>query len=265
MEAVARSPVYALLSTSLNGAVTIRSRGIRSITYFRTSFEDLQTAHMEVYFNFVIISRWLCFRLDLLAWLVLVLTLCGAFTVNMKIDVSLIGLSLTYAINLVGNLQWTTRQSAEVQSQMTAVERIDEYSHLVPESEPVTLHLPDPSWPTFGAVCFNNVTVRYVIDGSPILDNITCIIHAGEKIGVCGRTGAGKSTLIAALFRMAHIEGNITIDGIDASFISLETLRGNISVIPQDPLLFSGSLRTNLDPFQRSTDMAMLVFFVVVV
>lgn len=146
------------------------------------------------------------------------------------------------------------RQTAEVQNQLMSVERVLEYTGLLPEpnfesSKPMT-----EKWPTNAQIQFVGCYMKYSVDGPYILKDLTVNIAAGEKIGIVGRTGAGKSSLIAALFRMAHVEGQVIIDGLDTKNVDLQNLRKRISIIPQDPVLFSGTMRRNLDPFEEYTD-----------
>jgi len=154
---------------------------------------------------------------------------------------------------LTGMVQYGVRQVAESLQQMTSVERVLQYTEL--EQEPALGEkTPPQQWPTRGQVEFRNMSCRYDPNGSPVLRNLNLTIEAGWKVGIVGRTGAGKSSLIGALFRLAHIEGEIFIDGIETGTISLEILRTRISIIPQDPVLFSATIRYNLDPFERYTD-----------
>lgn len=152
--------------------------------------------------------------------------------------------------------QWGMRQSAELENQMTAVERVFEYTHgeQEPPLESTPETKPPPSWPTKGAINFENVILRYDPSGEPVLQGVTFSIRPQEKIGIVGRTGAGKSTLIAAMFRLAYIDGKISIDSVDTSTIGLHDLRSKVSIIPQEPVLFSGTLRRNLDPFDEYPD-----------
>ena len=153
--------------------------------------------------------------------------------------------------------QWGVRQSAELESQMTSVERVDEYSHLEPEknleSTPDNKR-PPKEWPDKGAIVFNDVSLQYNPEDPPVLKNLCFTVKGMEKIGIVGRTGAGKSSMISALFRMSPPTGLIEIDGIDTSSISLSDLRNKLSIIPQDPVLFAGPVRRNIDPFNNQSD-----------
>lgn len=164
-----------------------------------------------------------------------------------------IGLALTQAMNFTTYLQWGIRQWSEVVNQMTSVERIQEYADIAPEQDDQAVEI-SKSWPEHGEIQFKEVFLRYSEDDSPVIKNVSFVINAKEKIGVVGRTGAGKSSLIQALLRLTDIEGKIMIDGVDIKTIPLHELRSKICVIPQDPVLFSGTLRKNLDAFDEYTD-----------
>lgn len=153
--------------------------------------------------------------------------------------------------------QWGMRQTAELENCMTSVERVAEYIDLKPEppletDENDCKRLTD--WPSSGSIAFTNLSLKYDDSSDAILKSLNLSIKSGEKIGIVGRTGAGKSSIIQAIFRLGVNEGTIKIDDIDISKIGLHDLRNNISIIPQDPILFSGTMRENLDPFQKKTD-----------
>lgn len=156
-------------------------------------------------------------------------------------------------MGLTGMFQWGMRQWSELVNQMTSVERIQEYADLVPERDDQVKEAPQ-YWPEYGNIKFKNVVLKYSKDDPPVLKNLNFTINSKEKIGIVGRTGAGKTSLIQALFRLANIEGSILIDGIDSKTVSLNKLRSKISIIPQEPVLFSGTLRKNLDPFDEYKD-----------
>lgn len=162
------------------------------------------------------------------------------------------GLAISQAMILTGMVQYGVRQVAESLQQMTSVERILQYIQLQQERSDQTE--PPIVWPTHGQIEFCKVTCRYDPMGSPVLNTLNFVIQPGWNVGIVGRTGAGKSSLIGALFRLIYVEGIIRIDGIDTSNISLSTLRSKISIIPQDPVLFSATIRYNLDPFDKYKD-----------
>ncbi|XP_026324008.1 probable multidrug resistance-associated protein lethal(2)03659 isoform X4 [Hyposmocoma kahamanoa] len=156
--------------------------------------------------------------------------------------------------------QWGMRQSAEMENQMTSVERVLEYTHLPrePTLKSTKDNKPPKEWPYEGAVEFTNLSLKYTLEGMSVLHKLNLNIAPQEKIGIVGRTGAGKSSVIQALFRLAYLEGTITIDGIDTATISLHDLRERLSIIPQEPVLFSGNMRKNLDPFDQYPDDVLL-------
>lgn len=154
-----------------------------------------------------------------------------------------VGLAITQAMSLTGMLQWGIRQSAEVSNQLMSVERILEYRDLEKEKAPAKPITITKKWPENGQIEFRRVIYKYFEGAEPVLKGLSFVVKPKEKIGIVGRTGAGKSSLISAIFRLAVVEGEIIIDGIDTATIRLEDLRSNISIIPQDPVLFSGTLR----------------------
>lgn len=166
------------------------------------------------------------------------------------------GLAVTQIFGLMTMCQWGMRQTSELENQMTSVERVVEYSELEPEPalESNEHYRPDRNWPKHGRIVFDKVSLRYTRNGPRVLNDINLVIQPNEKIGIVGRTGAGKSSIIQALFRLAYNEGQIIIDGVDIAYLGLHDLRKHISIIPQDPILFSGTMRDNLDPFNKKTD-----------
>lgn len=144
---------------------------------------------------------------------------------------------------LTGMLQWGIRQSAEVTNQMMSVERVLEYRDLEKEKQPRKPRDVDKLWPSKGQIEFRNVVYKYFADAEPVLRGLSFHVQAMEKIGIVGRTGAGKSSLIGAVFRLALIDGEIFIDDVDTSTLRLSDLRSRVAIIPQDPVLFSGTLR----------------------
>lgn len=162
---------------------------------------------------------------------------------NLAILGNEVGLAITQIMALTGMLQWGIRQSAEVSNHLMSVERIMQYRDLPPENKPEKVQAIGQGWPSNGKIEFKELSYRYSETLQPVLKNLSFVIQPNEKIGICGRTGAGKSSLIGALFRLAINEGDIFIDGINTNTIDLYELRSKISIIPQDPVLFSGTLR----------------------
>ena len=167
-----------------------------------------------------------------------------------------VGLAITQILSLISLSQWGVRQTAELENNMTSVERIMEYINLDAEEEnPTEKQCEVPkSWSTNGLIEFSNLSLKYSSNGDCQLKSLDLKVAPGEKISICGRTGAGKSSIVNALFRMAHNSGTIKIDSVDIATIPLTVLRKNISIIPQDAFIFSGTMRENLDPSLEHTD-----------
>ncbi|XP_078483709.1 ATP-binding cassette sub-family C member 4 [Ciona intestinalis] len=256
MEGASRSPVFTHVSNTIQGLSTVRAFNMQD--KFEEEFNNRQDLHSSAWFLFITGSRWLAVRLDAICAIFIG---CVAYfsiltsSIN-AVDAGKVGLTLTYAIMLMGMFQWGTRQSAEVENLMTSVERIQQYYAIEPEAP----HEVDGSslprgWPQYGIVTFDNLSYAHYKGGPDILHDIRANIRAHEKVGIVGRTGAGKSSLISTLFRLnEYSKGSVMIDGINVSELGLTDLRSAISIIPQDPILFAGSMRKNLDPFQLYTD-----------
>ncbi|KAL4062863.1 ABC protein [Scleroderma citrinum] len=257
LDSMLRSLLYAHFSETLTGLSTIRSYGemkrfIRENKYYI----DLEGRSL-----FIVASnqRWLSFRLDFMgATLVFFVAVLAIVDVS-GINPAQIGLVLTYSMMLSQMVGLMTRQSADVENNMNSVERIVQYTRadIVPQEAPHEIldNKPAPEWPHDGAIEFRDVEMSYRPGLPNILKGISISIQGGEKIGVVGRTGAGKSSLMLALYRIVELSGgSIILDNIDISKIGLRDLRARISIIPQDPLLFSGTIRSNLDPFNKYDD-----------
>lgn len=168
-----------------------------------------------------------------------------------------IGLAITQAINLVGMCNWGLRQTSELENQMTSVERVLEYGTRLEKEPPLETSvgkLPTKVWPEKGEINFCNVAMRYSEDSEFVLRDVHFTVKENEKVGIVGRTGAGKSSITQALFRLTDYDGNILIDDVDLKSLGLHTFRRKVSIISQDPVLFSGTLRMNIDPFLERSD-----------
>ncbi|KAF7330282.1 ABC protein [Mycena venus] len=259
LDAMLRSVLYAHLSESLTGLPTIRSYGeIPRFIDTNKYYIDLENRAL---FLTVTNQRWLAIRLDVCGAIMVFFVAIFAIVGVSGISPAQIGLVLTYTTQLTQMCSMVTRQSAELENYMNSVERVVHYSRkdVIPQEaayESDKDHKPPPEWPTRGAVEFKNVEMNYRPGLPNVLHGISMSINAGEKIGVVGRTGAGKSSLALTLLRIVEYSGTILVDDVDIGKIGLKDLRSNISIIPQDasPTLFSGTVRTVLDPFSRYDD-----------
>lgn len=255
LEGVARSPVFSQLSTSLQGLTSIRAFSAQNM--LRVEFDRHQDIHSSAWFAFLSATRWFGVWLDWIVAVYLALVVYSFLVIGGDIVGGEVGLAISSCITLTGMLQWGVRQSAEVENLMTSVERVLEYSSLAQEAPPTTSPggpVPPAGWPRDGVVEFRDVCLRYDQDQPAVLKGLTFKTGRHEKVGIVGRTGAGKSSLVAALFRLAEPTGSILVDGVEALQLGLLDLRAKLSIIPQDPLLFTGTLRRNLDPFEEHGD-----------
>ncbi|CAH2099847.1 unnamed protein product [Euphydryas editha] len=254
LEGVTRSPVFSHLNASLQGITTIRAFGAQEALI--REFDNHQDLHSSAWYLFIASSRAFGFWLDLVCVVYIAVVTLSFLVFGKEEYGGNVGLAITQAMGLTGMFQWGMRQSTEMENQMTSVERIEEYSKI--ESEPPLESEPNkkppPSWPEQGRLQFRHMYLYYTPDEPPVLKDLTLEIMPKEKVGIVGRTGAGKSSLINALFRLATIEGEIIIDGRETSTLGLHELRSRVSIIPQEPVLFSGTMRHNLDPFDEYPD-----------
>ncbi|KAH7335823.1 ABC protein [Rhizoctonia solani] len=252
-----RSLLYSHFSESLTGLATIRAYGevdrfLRDNKYYI----DLENRAL---FLVSTNQRWLAIRLDFLGSLLVfsagVMSVVGIHGVS----ASEIGLVLSTLTSLVQSIGMMTRQSAEVENYMNSVERLLQYttSGDIPQEKPYVLidSAPPKSWPTHGAIEFRDLVMSYRPGLPPVLRGVSLRVRGGEKIGVVGRTGAGKSSLMAALFRIVELtSGSILVDGLDIGQMGLSAVRSKIAIIPQEAGIFSGTIRSNMDPFSEYDD-----------
>ncbi|XP_017858861.1 PREDICTED: probable multidrug resistance-associated protein lethal(2)03659 isoform X2 [Drosophila arizonae] len=255
LEAVARSPMYSHFGATLNGLPTIRA--MRAQRMLIAEYDDYQDKHSIGYYTFLSTSRAFGYYLDLFCVIYVLIIILNNF-VNPPENPGQIGLAITQAMSMTGMVQWGMRQSAELENSMTSVERVIEYRSLKAEGEfnAVGEKKPPASWPPAGQIVADDLSLRYAPDPQApyILKSLNFVIEPREKVGIVGRTGAGKSSLINALFRLSYNDGSIVIDGRDTEEMGLHDLRSKISIIPQEPVLFSGTIRYNLDPFEQYDD-----------
>jgi ATP-binding cassette subfamily C (CFTR/MRP) protein 1 len=259
INSVANSPIFADFSQTLSGTSTIRAYGEESRFFdnCKSSFDTMNASYILVQLT----NFWLGLRLDVLGGLM------GAFIGGVAVATSssgfipagYLGLALSYSIEVTSFLKFGVRMIATVEAQMNSVERVLYYTFNIESEAPDFIPENDPepgTWPLKGEIELKNASLRYR-DGPLVLKDISLKVKAGEKVGVCGRTGSGKSSLMVLLFRISEIEqdgGSVVIDGVDAAEVGTSCLRRNLSIIPQDPVIFSNSVRYNLDPFKKATE-----------
>ncbi|KAF9199094.1 hypothetical protein BGZ49_010827 [Haplosporangium sp. Z 27] len=258
LDSVSRSPVFAHFQETLGGISTIRA--YRQQDRFIHGNEHRLDQNLRAFYPSIAGNRWLAFRLESLSSIIIfgsaflaVLSLAR----NISVDPGLVGLSLTYALSITQTLNWMVRQYTEIESNIVSVERLQEYVELKPEApEIIDDYRPPQGWPAQGRIEFIDYETRYRPGLELVLRGVNCTIRPHEKIGICGRTGAGKSSLTLSLFRIIEaVKGQIFVDGVDISKLGLFDVRSRFSIIPQDPVLFAGTIRFNLDPLDTKSDM----------
>ncbi|SPO07647.1 related to multidrug transporter (yeast bile transporter) [Cephalotrichum gorgonifer] len=250
LESNARSPMFELYGAVLLGVATIRSSGLAT-TYLAKMYDHLDSYSVASR-HLALFNRWLSF------WMIVMGTaFAGAagclILLSDGMSAALAGFTMSFAINFSESMRWAVRCYLHTELDMNAAERVIEYTTL--KTEDLGGRHPPAAWPTEGRVEVENLVVAYADDLPPVLRGVSFSIDGGERVGVVGRTGAGKSSLTLALFRLLEArEGTIRIDGLDISEMNLHDLRSRLAIIPQDPVLFSGTIRSNLDPFNNYTD-----------
>ena len=251
LDSVSRSPIYAHFQETLGGVSTIRA--YRQQHRFELENEWRVDSNLKAYFPAVSANRWLAIRLEFIG-AVVILAAAGFSIISVAnksgLSPGLVGLAMSYALQITTALNWIVRQTVEVETNIVAVERVLEYARLPSEApEIIPNRRPPVAWPAKGELDFVNYSTRYREGLDLVLKNINLDIKSHEKIGVVGRTGAGKSSLTLALFRLIEpATGHIDIDNLDTSTIGLLDLRRRLAIIPQDAALFEGTVRDNLDP-----------------
>lgn len=245
---------YRLFDTNvhcLQGISTIRA--YHQQKRFSLENEWRVDANLRAYFPSINANRWLAVRLEFLGSVIILAAASLAIisvSTGSGLSAGAVGLAMSYALQITQSLNWIVRQTVEVETNIVSVERVLEYARLPSEApEIISKHRPPVSWPPKGAVSFNGYSTRYREGLDLVLKNISLDIKSHEKIGVVGRTGAGKSSLTLALFRLIEpASGDVTIDGLSTSSMGLLDLRRRLAIIPQDAALFEGTVRDNLDP-----------------
>ncbi|XP_055852068.1 probable multidrug resistance-associated protein lethal(2)03659 [Episyrphus balteatus] len=254
MESMSRSPVYSHTNQTFHGLTTIRAMNATQIV--EAEYHSFQNANTSAWYLFTATNRAFALWTDLVCVLFTCTVTFSFLVLNSSFESGHVGLAISQSMSLVVVCQTGIRQTAELENQMTSVERIMEYADLASEAalESKPIHKPDDAWPQEGRIDFIDAKLKYAKDGEYVLKGLNFTINPREKLGIVGRTGAGKSSIAQALFRLAYTEGTIKIDGHDVGQLGLHDLRSRISIIPQDPVLFSGTIRYNLDPFEEKTE-----------
>ncbi|THG13789.1 hypothetical protein TEA_001790 [Camellia sinensis var. sinensis] len=259
LDSITRSPVYAQFGEALNGLSTIRAYK----AYDRMANINGKSMDNNIRYTLVNMSanRWLAIRLETLGGLMIWLTATFAVMQNGRADnqeafASTMGLLLSYALNITSLLTGVLRLASLAENSLNAVERVGTYIDLPSEGPSIIEgNRPPPGWPSSGSIKFENVVLRYRPELPPVLHGLSFTVPPSDKVGIVGRTGAGKSSMLNSLFRIVELEsGRILIDGYDIAKFGLTDLRKVLGIIPQAPVLFSGTVRFNLDPFSEHND-----------
>jgi ABC-type multidrug transport system fused ATPase/permease subunit len=266
LDSVSKSPIYAAFSEALGGAATIQAYG--RLAAFEADNRRRFDKNLRAGFVSAVANRWLSVRLDIGSNLLLTFTALAAVVTHIVSSeessvgngqaAAMAGLALAYAPGLTDTLSFLIRQFTTLETDMVSAERLFSFAKLPPEETKQllgSLAPVDAAWPHAGAIEFTGVKMAYREGLRPVLEDLDLSVRAGEKVGLVGRTGAGKSSILVCLYRIVELSaGRITIDGRDIAGVPLKTLRARLSIIPQDPVLFTGSLRRNLDPFDECAD-----------
>ncbi|XP_055755329.1 ATP-binding cassette sub-family C member 3-like [Salvelinus fontinalis] len=254
LESVTRSPIYSHFSETVTGSSVIRAYGRHDAFVLMSDMKV--DDNQKSYYPGIVANRWLGVRIEFIGNCIVLFAALFAVIGKDNLNPGLVGLSVSYALLVTMSLNWMVRMTSDLESNIVAVERVKEYSETKIEAPwEVEDKKPSPDWPSQGKVEFLDYSVRYREGLDLVLKNLTLSVVGGEKIGIVGRTGAGKSSMTLCLFRLLEAAGGeITIDGVKISEIGLHDLRSKLTIIPQEPVLFSGSLRMNLDPFDKYND-----------
>lgn len=241
----------------IDGLTTIRAFKAEKLL-FRDQFCKLQDINTCSYFLYISTKRAFAFWIDILCVFYIAVVMFSLIILGDKtLEAGSIGLAISASTKLIHLCQWGIKQTARLENQMISVERVLEYANLPSEfddNEELSVK-PAENWPEQGAIEFKDLEMRYSEDEPLVLKNINLTIKPNEKIGIVGRTGAGKSSFISALFRLTPpLNGEILIDHLNIQSLDLKDLRSKISIIPQQPVFFSGTIRSNLDPFNKHDD-----------
>ncbi|XP_029134337.1 ATP-binding cassette sub-family C member 3 isoform X2 [Labrus bergylta] len=254
LESVSRSPIYSHFSETVTGSSVIRAYGRHSAFVLMSDMKV--DDNQKSYYPGIVSNRWLGVRIEFIGNCIVLFAALFAVTGKESLNPGIVGLSVSYALQVTMSLNWMVRMCSDLENNIVAVERVKEYSETKTEAPwEVEDKKPPPEWPQKGNVEFQDYSVRYREGLDLVLKKLTLNVKGGEKIGIVGRTGAGKSSMTLCLFRLLEAAGGeITIDEVKISEIGLHDLRSKLTIIPQEPVLFSGTLRMNLDPFEKYND-----------
>ncbi|KAG8302940.1 Canalicular multispecific organic anion transporter 2 [Homalodisca vitripennis] len=253
IESVTRSPIYSHFSETLSGSSSIRAYKVEK--RFINALQKKVDTNQACLIPSLVSNRWLGIRLETIANILIFFAAFFAVLGRDSLDPGIVGLSISYALQITFVMNAAVRMASEIETSIVSVERIKEYAQLPQEAAWIIEPRPSPEWPGQGVVKFQDYKVRYREGLDLILKGISFTVSGSEKIGIVGRTGAGKSSLTLCLFRIIEAAGgHIYIDDLDIAKIGLGDLRSKLTIVPQDPVLFSGHLRMNLDPFEMFSD-----------
>uniref|UniRef100_A0A3B3ZRJ8 Uncharacterized protein n=1 Tax=Periophthalmus magnuspinnatus TaxID=409849 RepID=A0A3B3ZRJ8_9GOBI len=254
LESVSRSPIYSHFSETVTGSSVIRAYGRQSAFVLMSDIKVDE--NQKSYYPGIVSNRWLGVRIEFIGNCIVLFAALFAVTGKENLSPGLVGLSVSYALQVTMSLNWMVRMTSDLENNIVAVERAKEYSETQTEAPwEIEDKKPPPDWPLQGNVQFKDYSVRYREGLDLVLKNLSLSVKGGEKIGIVGRTGAGKSSMTLCLFRLLEAAGGeITIDDVKIAEIGLHDLRSKLTIIPQEPVLFSGTLRMNLDPFDKYSD-----------